>query len=141
MRLDLDPASGERSLAVSISAWTGKELGARFELQLPLAPGVHESRDVMLAPAPVLLAGVIIDREGKPVPGAKLHIAHEPADNPGCFKSTSIETDERGAFERREHCAAHELLVRVARVHDGGRSVRVQVGDTGLRLLLGDEAR
>jgi hypothetical protein len=142
VRLDLRQEPGETRLVVTVNGWTGKEVGAGFELALPLATGILEGRKVMLEPAPVLLAGRVVDHAGRPV------VSHEDENGvhdglaidysvPGgwCVDGRTLRTDPQGNFEVRMFCADGELLVRVQRQGKGGPAQRVRVGATDLRLV------
>jgi hypothetical protein len=108
-RLDLEHDVGGRA---------GDATGT-VDLTRPLSPGTTDVGDVVLGPAPPLVAGVVVGDDDRPVPGARLWLSQQGRNEwtpvPGL--ENPPDPDAAGRFEIRGRCRADRL--RVAAYADG----------------------
>lgn len=119
---------------------------ARFAVPAVLKPGDNPLPDVILGEEPVVVAGVVVDDEGKPLPGARVQA------KPGWEREThgfsgslghTVETDADGRFEVRD-LAATDTVKLIAILRESGHArvdVQFAKGTTDARIVLVREGR
>ncbi|MCY3003258.1 MAG: sigma-70 family RNA polymerase sigma factor [Planctomycetota bacterium] len=116
-------------------------LEGRIDFGAPLAPGAPTYvGDVQLAPVPVLVSGLVVDDEGRPLANATVDLLTRPAGSTErCTKDAprSVRSDAVGQFELRAGITTGELQL-VARLGGHVDSVPrdVQIGESSVVLVL-----
>jgi hypothetical protein len=128
---------------------TGADRLASFEFDMPLEPGPKDLGDVVLVAPPLLVSGIVVDEEGKPVPGASFHVevkkffGQQPRDpeKERRFMWIGSQAQSRsgldGRFEVRWELEQDELrLVHFNRATGEDDTMIVSRGDTDVRFVV-----
>ncbi|HEX6883861.1 MAG TPA: carboxypeptidase-like regulatory domain-containing protein [Planctomycetota bacterium] len=109
---------------------------ARRPLPAGLLPGTNSLGDCVLAEAPVVVAGTVLDARGEPVPAAQVVPSVLDASDAEAVELAPVQSDELGRFEVRDEVvwSGITLLARKDGALAGPRSVRA--GERGVRLVL-----
>lgn len=123
---------------------------ARVEIPVGLRPGEHALGDVVLAPPPILVRGVVVDAEGNGV--ARAGVRAWPADgSPPMSWAPRVFTDSAGRFLLRSPLPQEDFLLKASThrsrasspvLAPGGPDVVLRIEEEGaisLQLLTDDE--
>ena len=89
---------------------------AEIALRAPLVPGLNDVGDVVLAPAPVLVAGRLVDGDGKPAKGVQPDLERTRIGERESWQQawdTPIRLDDEGRFEVRSLPKGRNYRIRV----------------------------
>jgi hypothetical protein len=128
------------SVEVRLRSPDGEDLEGSIEISHPLTHGVNELGDVRLRETPVLLAGRVLEANGKPVARAAVLIEH--VQTPGTGRegrrgSATMYTDSDGRFVHEGESSGESLQVRAdSPAHLPSSPVVVVAGTRGLEIVL-----
>ena len=142
-RIDVPGKWSEGDVSRTIVRARKGEIGALLDLARAFEPGLNALGDLVLAPAPLLVAGRVVDDRGAPVEGARVSVQvalEEQGGQPSQWEALELEespeTDGAGAFTVRGFAFGDELLLTPQRGSERGDPVRSPAGARGIELLL-----
>lgn len=123
------------------------DLSALCDLSRPFEPGLNPMGDLVLAPPPLLVAGIVRDAAGAAVVGAAVSVGEPVSQNPSdpdapvwywsdLALTREPTTDARGAFEVRMRSAAQRIRVAATLGAERSEPETVDVGSSRVELLL-----
>ncbi|MBK9386202.1 MAG: carboxypeptidase regulatory-like domain-containing protein [Planctomycetes bacterium] len=136
-------AESSLELAVSYLHAERGYLHGAIEIPTPLEAGDHDLGELELRPAPVAVAGVVLDPREQPVRGARVAVREPLVDESSSeeLELSSVTTDEQGRFRLSDLRPERRIRLQArAAGHRPSPIVEASAGDEALVLRLGAPA-
>jgi carboxypeptidase family protein len=135
-RFTADGQADGGAFVVSHQTPAGLTLRGRASLPEALEDGMNDGGDVVLADAPVLCAGRVVDELGRPFAGADVVAGEENRHGFGGSDATRGKSDEQGRFELHGLQIRDDFELRAEAPGQRSETIRARQGNTGIELVL-----